>query len=135
MKQLYFHYTAWEDFQHGMYNEDKNGRENRIQAAIRLLTDPEECYIQMKRVTTEWKYATLQNLTNPNMNHQAFLGQTACSIYADVHEDETREAWGRLTNEERYKANRIADKVYEEWANRYEQEDAYQTSMFEGMEL
>lgn len=122
MEQKFFHYTLWEDFQNGMYNEDKVGRKERIQKAIFLLTTPYICYEQMKRVTKEWKYATLQNLTNPAMNHQAFLGQSACSIYAGIHEDETREAWGFLTNMQRYKANKIADKVYAEWKADYEKE-------------
>ena len=129
MKQRFYHYTLWEDFQNGMYDEDKDGRQERIRSAIELLTNPRLCYEQMTRVTKEWRYATEQNLTNASINHQAFLGQTACSIYGGIHEDETREAWGRLTNEQRYKANRIADRVFREW---YEtmNEDEQQLSMF-----
>ena len=133
MKQIYYHYETWEDFQNGMYNEDKEGRQDRIKKAIELLSDEMLCYEYMTRVTREWSHATEQNLSNKNINHQAFLGQTACCLYAGVHEDETREAWGRLTNIQRYRANKVADQVFKEWWNRYEKEHEgeYQLSLFD----
>lgn len=123
MKQKYYHYTMWEDFQNRMYDEVKEGREERVQQAVILLTDYKNLYEQMSRVTNEWKYATEQNLTNSSINHQAFLGQTSCSIWKGIKEDETREAWGRLTCEQRYKANKIADRVFKEWKAKYEREN------------
>ena len=133
MKQKYYHYTMWEDFQNGMYDEDKEGRRERVLLAAKLLTDTELLYEQMTRVTKEWKYATEQNLTNQSINHQAFLGQTACAIWHGIHEDETREAWGMLTSMERYKANKVAHRVYQEWVRDFTRnEPNYQLSIFEG---
>lgn len=130
MKPVYHHYTKWEDFQNGMYNEEKEGRRERVLKAKQLLQDTDNLYIQMKKVATDWKYACEQTFTQ-NFNHQAFLGQCACNIWADIKEDETREAWGMLTNEERYKANKVADRVYDEWIIEYEKsQDRYQTSLF-----
>lgn len=132
MKQVFYHYTVWEDFQNGMYNEVKEGRKERVQTAVKILSDVELLYKCMKRVTTEWKYATEQELTNPSINHQAFLGQAACNIHAGVKEDETREAWGYLTNEQRRAANKTADKVDLEWRKEYTKNKAgYQFSFFE----
>jgi hypothetical protein len=133
MKQVFYHYTLWEDFQARMYDEDKEGRPERIQKAIQCLTDPAICYEYMTKVVKNWKYATEQNFTNKSINHQAFLGQCACCLFGGVHEDETREAWGKLTNEQRYKANSIADRVYSEWLVDYEKtnEPYYQTSLFD----
>jgi hypothetical protein len=122
MKQQYYHYTMWEDFQNGMYDEIKDGRRERVKQAAKLLSDTDLLYEQMTRVTHEWKYATEQNLTNASINHQAFLGQTACNIWRGIKEDETREAWGILTCEQRYKANKVADRVYKEWCQQYERE-------------
>jgi len=121
MKRVWHHYEKWEDFQNGMYNEDKEGRQERVAKAIELLTNEDLCYEYMRRVTKEWRYATEQQLTNSRANPQSFLGQTACSLYAGVHEDETREAWGRLNNEQRYVANSIADRVAKEWKEEYEE--------------
>lgn len=132
MKQIYHHYTEWEDFQNGMYNEDKQGREERVQKAVTLLSSPKELYKQMTRVTEEWIKATEQNLTDNSINHEAFLGQTACSIWQGIHEDETREAWGRLTSEQRYRANRVADLVDEEWHRKRTVNEAnFQFSLFD----
>ena len=123
MKQRYYHYTMWEDFKNGMYDEIKDGRRERVKKAAALLSDTDMLYEQMTRVTHEWKYATEQNLTNASINHQAFLGQTACNIWGDIKEDETREAWGILTCEQRYKANKVADRVYREWREQYERDN------------
>lgn len=122
MIQKYYHYTVWEDFQNGMYDEVKEGRNERVKQAVELLSNTDLLYEQMTRVTKEWKFATEQNLTNKSINHQAFLGQTACNIWKGIKEDETREAWGLLTCEQRYKANKIADKVFDEWSANYERE-------------
>ena len=136
MKQLFYHYTLWEDFQNGMYNEVKEGREDRIKKAMYLLSDTNLLYEQMSRVTHEWNYATKQNLTNGSINHQAFLGQTACNIWADIKEDETREAWGRLSCDQRYKANKVADRVYNEWKFKHERETETQYQLtFADMEI
>ena len=134
MKQVYYHYTVWEDFKNGMYDEIKDGRKERVQKAVEILTNLDLLYEQMSRVTKEWKYCTEQNFTNASINHQAFLGQTACNIYAGIKEDETREAWGYLTNEQRYEANKVADRVYAEWFDRYMRDkDGYQYSLFDLM--
>ena len=129
MKQVFYHYTQWEDYQNGMYNEQKEGRAHRVKLAVCLLSDPVELYKNMKRVTEEWKHATEQVLTDMSVNHQAFLGQAACNIWSGIKEDETREAWGMLTNEQRNKANAIADMVDEEWRRKYT--NLYQPSLFE----
>ena len=132
MKQKYYHYEKWEDFQNGMYNEDKENRQERVELAVKLLQNTKLLYEQMKRVIEERKIATEQNLTNNSINHQAFLGQTACAIWKGIHEDETREAWGMLTNYQRYEANKVADRVYNEWLIDYQKNDNnYQLSIFE----
>lgn len=132
MKQVYYHYTEWEDFQHGMYDEVKEGRQSRVQKAVELLSNPDLLYVQMTRVTHEWTRCTEQTFTNASINHQAFLGQTACNIWAGIKEDETREAWGLLTNDQRHKANAVADRVFAEWVREYTKGKAgYQFSLFD----
>ena len=133
MKQVFYHYTFREDFQNGMYNEVKEGRTERVQQAAEILKDCELLYKCMKRVTQQWKFATEIELTNPSVNHQAFLGQAACNIYAGIKEDETREAWGLLTNEERKNANQVADRVDKEWVTEYmKDKEGYQYTFFTG---
>ena len=129
-----FQHGMYDDFQHGMYDEVKEGRTERVQFAYELLSSPEKLHSYMQRVAMEWKYATEQTFTNPNINHQAFLGQTACNLYAGCKEDETREAWGLLTNEQRYAANHVADMVYDEWIKQYERAEGNYQMTFEDLE-
>lgn len=130
MKPVYYHYEKWEDYQNGMYNEVKEGRAERVKEAICLLTDLDNLYIHMKKVSIEWTHACEQTFTQ-NFNHQAFLGQCACNIWKGIKEDETREAWGKLTTQQRQEANKVADRVYEEWKRDYEESQPnYQTYLF-----
>lgn len=118
MKAVYHPYTEWEDFQNHMYDEEKEGRTERVKQAIELLTDTKMLYKQMRKVTKEWKIAC-EHWFTVNQSHRAFLGQTACCIYKGIHEDETREAWGLITEIQRYEANRVADRVYKAWERDY----------------
>lgn len=135
MKQKFYPYTMWEDFQHGMYDEVKEGRKERVQKAVYLLSEPELLFKYMTRVANEWKYATEQTFTNQSINHQAFLGQTACNLYAGIKEDETREAWGLLSNDQRYEANKVADRVHDAWIKKYERQEGDYQMTFDDLEV
>ena len=132
MKRIFHHFKYWEDFLHGMYNEDRNGRPARVQKAVSVLGVPETCEQAMQRVVEEWPIATEYNLSNAEINRRAWLGQAACSIWADVHEDETREAWGILTAEQRQMANAIATRIIKAWLRENDTEaQTGQTSLFD----
>ena len=113
--QLFYSYTQWEDYKYGMYEEDSKDRKNRVQRAVLMLSDEYMCTLFMKKVREEWIIACKQNFTNAQMNKIAWLGQASCCLYAGIHEDETREAWSLLTQEQRDKANEIASNCIKEW--------------------
>ena len=115
MERIFHPYEAWEDYKCGMYDELKEGRETRIIIAMHLLASPTLCEKFMREVVKRWKIACEQVLTNQSVNRRAWLGQAACCLYAGVREDETRSAWGQLTEEEQNKANEIAEKVIEDY--------------------
>ena len=129
MKPVYYHYLMWEEYQAGMYNEEKEGRTERVEKARELLTNVELCRHYMRHVSEDWKCACEHTFTN-NYNPKAFLGQCACCMYAGVHEDETREAWKYLSNEERRTANGIANDIYNRWLYRYEREKKMKVEKF-----
>lgn len=131
MERIFHHYDKWEDFHHGMYNEDKTDRRTRVELAASILGTPETCEKAMKMVVENWPISTEFNLSNAEINRRAWLGQAACSIYGDVHEDETREAWGLLTIEQRTRANAIATKVIRNWVREYEVERDPQINLFD----
>lgn len=111
-------YTDWEDWRAGMYRDVPREEEQRLAAAAAsLLADPHRLASAMREVTTEWKHASEANLHEPP-NNRAWLGQAACAFAENVPEHLTRAAWGMITDAERLQANRIADRVIDEWKYR-----------------
>lgn len=130
MERIFHHYELWEDYHAGMYDECKDGREERVCRAAEILGTPEICREAMEMVIAEWELATEYNLSNAEINRKAWLGQAACCCYAGIHEDETREAWGRMTEAQRVEANRIAGMLIRRWLNQREAESNPQIQMF-----
>lgn len=130
MTRIWHHFDLWEDYHHGMYDEDREGRRERVLRAAEILGDPILCERAMRMVVADWRYASEFNLSNAEINRRAWLGQAACSIYGGVHEDETREAWGLLTNEQRVQANNIATVVIKEWLREHDEDARRQYSFF-----
>lgn len=131
MERIYHHYELWEDFRNGMYNESREGRAERVKQAAHILGTPTICTEAMKKVIAEWQICTEYNLSNIGVNRKAWLGQAACNCYANIHEDETREAWGLMTEEQRIQANRIAAKLISQWQNEHEKKEEPQISFFD----
>lgn len=130
MQRIFHHFSLWEDYHAGMYDEDKEFRKERVRQAAIILGTPDICRRAMEKVISEWKIATEYNLSNAEINRKAWLGQAACSCYAGIHEDETREAWGTMTEQQRIKANQIAAKIIREWVQKRDFETSPQLSMF-----
>ena len=126
MERIFHHYDKWEDYHAGMYDESKDGRKERVKEAAHILGTPSLCKKAMEKVVSEWKIATEYNLSNAEINRKAWLGQAACSCYAGIHEDETREAWGIMTEPQRIEANRIAASIIRKWLRDKEHEEATQ---------
>lgn len=126
IKQIFHPYWLWEDYQHGMYEQPSRVRidtgdseEERLEKVIECLGNETICETYMRRVINEWKYACENHLTNPALNKIAWLGQSACCLYAGITEAETRKGWALLTDEQREKANNIAEQVYYDWRYEY----------------
>ena len=130
MKQVFHPYQVWEGYLNGMYEPCKEGRNERIETAKQLLTNTEKLRESMTKVTNEWVNETEQVLSDLSINHRAWLGQSACNIYGGCKEDETREAWGLITENQRKAANKVADTVDIQWRERF-MKKAKQHSLFE----
>jgi hypothetical protein len=130
ISRIYHPYWLWEDYKHGMYSEEKEGREKRIKLSAKMLSDSNICFEYMRKVVDEWKYATEYTLTNSGVNQIAWLGQSSCCLYCEAHEDEVREAWRDLTEQVKEKANSIAKSVIEEWREKTYGDDFKQQDLF-----
>lgn len=127
MQRIYYRYELWEDYKNGMYAECRDGRAERVRQAAAILGNADLCRRAMEKVVSDWVIATEYNLTNAGVNRKAWLGQAACSCWAGIHEDETREAWGIMTDAQRNKANEIAHEIIMDWVSKRESRDNEQT--------
>lgn len=118
IERIYHPYWLWEDQK--MYTPFSTKKdEGRIQKVIDLLTDLDEFERVAREMVHAYKYACEHNLTNTGLNRIAYIGQASCFFKDDIREDETRFAWGYLTEEQREKANAVAQKILEEWESEY----------------
>lgn len=113
VERIYHPYWLWEDSE--IYKPSGIKTDEPVQLAIKMLTDLELFERTAREVIHNWKYACEHNLTNIGLNRIAYIGQASCYYKFDVREDETRKAWGYLTDDQRDKANAVADKILREY--------------------
>ena len=120
MKQIYHHYSKWEDVKNGILKNgfDEKTTEELTQMAKSLLCDSDEFYKFAKKVINEWEYASEQHLSNKSRNRQAWIGQATCCYRYGVPEYITKYAWRMMTKEEQDEANYIADGIIKLWEER-----------------
>lgn len=111
--RIYHPYTAWEDWQAGMWSRSR--RDGDTARAAHILGDPDTFRDAARAMLRDWPRSAEQNLTGGLNNRRAWVGQAACCHLAGVPEDQTRDAWWTLTDAERRTANQIADDVIIEW--------------------
>jgi hypothetical protein len=116
MNQIFEPYWKWEDFQHGMYDAPKPADiDGLVAAAAGILSCPQAFRLAASRMVEAWPVAAAVNLTNISTNRRAWIGQATCSHAAGVPEIVTRSAWKDLTDDQRCKANEVADEVIREY--------------------
>ena len=135
MKPIYYRYELWEDYQNGMFHKKQdNKEEERKQKAVLFFKNLKLLYEKMKYVAENWKHSAEMTFTNTSINHQAWLGQASNCLYTGCCEEETIEVWHLLSEEERNEANKVADKVYYEWLEKYRKtQNEYQYTIFDLM--
>lgn len=123
VKNRYFYdYREWEDYKNGMYKKPISIRlisgeteEERLNKVIELFSNQDLTRKYMQRVIDEWKIACKVVFSDPSMNKVAWLGQSACCIYAGITESETRKAWWMVSQENRDKADEIAKELIKKY--------------------
>ncbi len=132
MKQKFYRYELWEDFQNGMFADKKSGRNERVKMAVFLFLDINKLVEEMSYVAYNWKISAQVNFTNPSVNYQAWLGQAACCHFCGCSDLETIEAWHMIDDMQKERANSAADYVYNRWVEEYKkQQEGYQFTLFE----
>lgn len=116
MRQIFEPYWKWEDFQNGMYDPPPAADIPALcERSAALLTDLDAFAAACRDVFDRWPVATAVNLTNMGTNRRAWLGQAACSLVHNVPELATRAAWKDLSDDQRCRANQVADEAIREY--------------------
>lgn len=114
-------YWLWEDYQNGMFNDEMT--QDGIKKAMKVLGNPDECRKAMKRVLDEWQYVSqtvlLTDIKFEWSSNRSWLGASCCCIQCGCTQNEVRNAWWLLTDEQRDIANKIADDLIDEYRNQY----------------
>jgi len=116
MERIYHRYEYWECFKNGFF-KNKSGVE-KIELGLKVLelfNNPKETEIYMKRVLNEWIYSCEHNLSNLALNRVAWLGQSACCIYAKVPYQITMENWRLVDDKNKIIDCEIAENLIKEW--------------------
>lgn len=86
-----------------------------LQKAIQFTSDHALYGHYMERVIQEWPISTENALTDSTMNRKAWVGHAACALALGCPEDIVRQAWGYLSDEQRFLANKAADRAISMW--------------------
>ena len=116
MERIYHRYEVWEDYPAGFYdNISGRNKSEMIDKVVELFSDSELTREYMNRVLNEWLYSCEHNLTNVALNRVAYLGQAACCIYAGIPSTVTMEAWSLVSEDNRKKADQLAEEIIKEY--------------------
>ena len=116
MDRIYHPYWLWEDYKNGFYdNISGDKKQEFISKVLEMFNSKELTILNMNRVIEEWKYSCEHNLTNESLNRIAYIGQSACCIYAGIPNTITMEAWNLLDEKIKDRSNKIAENILNKW--------------------
>jgi len=116
MDRIYHRYENWECFKNGFFrNVSGEEKKELAKKVLELFNDPEQTKIFMQKVVDEWKYSCEHNLSNIALNRVAWLGQSACCLYAKIPYSITMENWRFVDEKNKTIACEIAEKIIKEY--------------------
>lgn len=120
MKQVFYHYSKWEDYHNGFFSFVEKAKEPELQKkAILVLSNKYVFQKTMSEVVVNWPLSSEYRLTNTSINRLAWLGQSACCYKYGVPSYLTKFAWFLLSDQERVVANNTARAFLHSWEKRY----------------
>jgi predicted phosphoadenosine phosphosulfate sulfurtransferase len=118
LKQVFYHYKEWEDYQNGRWGTVDN--ENKYYSwASSFMSDTTRFKTAMNKVVKFWPKTTRHHLTNFSINPKAWIGQAACCYENKCPEYIVRQTWCMLTEEQQINANAAASEVITNWRKNY----------------
>lgn len=121
VKQVWHDVRNWEEVAHNMWGEVVDSK-GALETAIAFTADHKLYGHYMGRVSREWPVSCENALTDPYLNQKAWIGHAAVALAHNIPEDITRQAWSYLTDEQKYLANKEAEREVAAWKMRYVQD-------------
>lgn len=121
MKQVYTPWWLWEDYHAGMWRKVPKDEEPLfLKSAIEFTGDHIRYGNAMWIVVNLWGNTMLNSLTDPSKNKRAFVGHCAAQYAINCPEYIVRQAWFKLTENQRILADEQAQNCINKWSKRYE---------------
>ena len=124
IKRVYKPFTEWEEIDHNMWGCVQD-RKLWLKKAIKFTSDHKRYGRFMMRVVNEWPVSCENALTDSTLNRKAWVGHAACALALGCPEDITRQAWGMLTDEQQFLANKEAERAIRVWEYNYCSKDKH----------
>lgn len=126
MNRVFYHYKDLEETYSNLW---KTGSENdMITKSLHLLSERKSFKNAVKKMLSDWKKSAIFNLTNESQNRIAWIGQATCSHAHGATNGETKEAWSKLTEDQKLVANNVAFECLSDW------EESITPTLFNWME-
>lgn len=114
ISRVYHPYWAWEEVAHNMWGSVPD-RRSALRDAVTFTGNHRRYGAAMMRVVGEWPISCENALTDRSLNQKAWVGHAACALAIQCPEDIVRQAWGLLTDEQRFLANKEANRAIRRW--------------------
>tara|TARA_R110000868_G_scaffold251549_1_gene508321 strand:+ start:380 stop:766 length:387 start_codon:yes stop_codon:yes gene_type:complete len=122
MERIYHRYENWECYKYGFYrNVSGEEKKELSKKVIELFENSDKTKEFMIKVINEWHYSCEHNLTNIALNRVAWLGQSACCLYAKIPYSLTMENWRYVNEEKRKIACNIAEEIIKNYESKNKQ--------------
>jgi len=122
MERIYHRYEYWECFKNGFFKNVSGAEKTELaKKVIELFENPKLTEKFMQKVIDEWVYSCEHNLTNIALNRVAWLGQSACCLYAKIPYQITMENWRFVSDDKKIIACQIAEKLIKEYETKNKQ--------------
>lgn len=113
LKRIYHRCESWEEMHFNMWGK-VGDRKEWLQRAIEFTGDHKLYGSFMMRVIREWPISCENSLT-ASSGRKAWLGHAAVALALHCPEDIVRQAWGHLSDEQRFLANEEARRAIAIW--------------------
>jgi len=118
LKRVYHPHNEWEEIKHNMWGSVSNEKA-WLEKAV-LFTGDHELYGGfMFDVIKKWPVSCENALTDQYINKKAWIGHAAAALAMNCPEYITRKAWRDLTDEQKFLANKQAERAIRAWEDDY----------------